>query len=271
MPIFLQPNDLYRIIQRELPPDDVYPDSGDPTRFYSTADSFATARVLSDYYGIQQQTYNNYFPVSATGANNRLSDHEITYFGYNLSASLSIAQRLALLLAQIRRQVAPTPWDILTLALTFVPVGVSIGIAPYNDLGDAQNWQLGVSLLGINTNLSYNDSDPVEGPKNAFGYEVRIFDYTLTPEQYTALDLALTKQEPARSFHVIRQNLNRIAMGFIYPDPNATQYDLVTVAQVDPLSKITGYTGWSYNKITNFLVDEMGDYITDENGNLIEV
>lgn len=272
MPLFLSRYELYRIIQRELPPDDVYPDSGTPSGFFSTSDSDATAAVLSDYYRAQKQTYDNYFAISATGSIGRLPDHEITWFGYNLDSTIySEAQRLGLVLTQIRRQPAPTLWNILTLALTFVPQGVVIGIAAYNDQGDAADWQLGVSLLGINTNLAYGDSNSIQAALNAFGYEVRIFGYTLTAQEYTALNLALLAQEPARSYHVIRQNLNLSSYGLIYQTKNINAYSLINVAYVDPTSLITGYTGYSDvdNNPQIALTDQSGNILITQGGDTL--
>lgn len=277
MPLFLQKSDIYRIVQRELPKGDVYPDSGSPSAFFSTMDSFATASVIGDYYsGAQQQTYNNYFAISSTGNNGRLSDHEITWFGYNLDASVNtVAQRLALVLAQIRKQPAPTLWNILILALTFVPPGVAVGIATYQPGGDAQSWKLDNGLLdntSVNksTRLGYSSWDPNTLNYRAFAYEVRIFGYTLTALQYTQLVNALNAQGPARSTFVIRQNLNLATYGYIYQEANVNAYSLVTVAYVDPTSVTTGYTGWVMtDQMEQFqFTDQSGNVFTDQSGDI---
>jgi hypothetical protein len=243
MPLFLGAQDLYRILQRELPPDDVYPDSGSPSAFFATSDNFAIAKVLSDYYtGPQQQTYNNEFAITATGANGRLSDHEIMWLGAPLDQTqYTVAERLALVLAQIRFQPAPTLWNILTLALTFVPPGVRVGIVPY------------YSAM-------------------PFVYNVRIYEYTMTPQALIALTIALTAAGPARSPFVISQNVNLATYNLNWYLPNASQASLVQNAYVDPSgSPITGYTGVvDFNTNESFeITDQQGNILTDQMGNAI--
>ena len=82
---FLSRDEVYRLLQRELP-EGVYPD-GAPSSYYSTADIDSVASVASTGYANLQRIYDNYWPQSA---DEFLSTWEITVFAKNLSASLTL-------------------------------------------------------------------------------------------------------------------------------------------------------------------------------------
>jgi hypothetical protein len=108
------------------------------------------------------------------------------------------------------------------------------------------HWRLGVDELGVETFLSdiaYTDIAAFQA--EAFQYSVLIFNKgqpQLSPDTIAALDSDLSKNEPARSAHVIQQNLDITTSGLDTVVPNLTQADDVDCAEVDPTST-TGYTG----------------------------
>lgn len=223
MPTYLTQEDVYRVLQRELPPDDVYPD-GDPSGFFSTADQFSLAKVVADAYANQQSIYTNYFPTEAV---ERLSDHEIAFFGYSLDQTLTIDERRARLLSKIRTRRRTTQADILAEVYTILDPSILVEIVPWG-CGCA-GWVLDVSLLDISTILNEFNGLERTGPDlcsldaadfglteeeflrlraEAYTYEVRIYGYTLTAEQRQAIDTALNAAEPVRSFHIIVDGLD---------------------------------------------------------------
>jgi len=223
MPIFLQAQDVYRIIQRELPPDDVYPD-GAPDAFYSTSDSFATAKIIADYYSVLQNTYENNYPNTAV---DRLADFEFLYFGYTLDASLSVDERRSRLLAKIRTQRRTTSADLLAAVYTVIDPSILAEIVPWGC--GCNGWVLDVSQLEISTILNeFNGLERV-GPNlcqldaadygftqqqfedlqaQAYTYEVRIYGYTLSETERFNLDQTLLQAEDARDLHIIVDGLN---------------------------------------------------------------
>ena len=223
MPIFLTKDQIYRIIQRELPPQNVYPD-GPASAFYSTADSYATAKIIGDSYDNLQNIYDNYFPQYAT---DRQGDWEDLILGKKLDASLSLQERRNRVISKIRSVRRTTPADILATVYTIIDSSILVEIAEWN-CGCA-GWVLDVSLLDISTILNgFNNLNRV-GPDlctleaadygltpeefanyqaEAYTYEVRIYGYTLTTEQRSDLDAALLQAEPARSVHIILDGLD---------------------------------------------------------------
>lgn len=223
MPIFLAQQDIYRLLQRENPPDDVYPD-GPATAFFSTADTWAVAGRIADAYGSLQTIYTEYSPISASAT---LPDHEMAYFGYNLDASLTINQRRTRLLAKVRARPRTTPADMLNVVYTVLDPSVLVEIVEWGN-GQA-GWMLDVSELEISTILNGFDQVQRTGPNlcqlgpsdyglspsdfanmqaEAYTYEVRIYGYTLTSVQRAQIDTALNAAEPARSQHLIVDGLN---------------------------------------------------------------
>lgn len=223
MPIFLSAQDVYRVIQRELPPVDVYPD-GPATAFFSTADSMATAMVIRDYYGVQKNTYQNNYPISAV---DRLPDFENLYLGYVQDSTLTTDQRRARLLSKIRTLRRTTADDMLAVVYTILDPSVQVEIAPWGC--GCQGWVLDVSQLDITTILNEFNGLEKTGPNlcqldaadyglspaafarlqaQAYTYSVLIYGYTLSATERAELDSALSSAEPADSQHIILDGLN---------------------------------------------------------------
>jgi hypothetical protein len=148
--LFLDRFTLYRIIQRELPPN-AYPD-GAPNAYYSTADSFATAQAIEDLYTAASGTYEEMFPATST---RRIDDWVKSVFGQLFDATVTTSEKQARVLAKMQKIGSLSNWAILTLALGYVPPGTYIQIYhPCGPMGDRNGWQLGVSTLGYNTYLA---------------------------------------------------------------------------------------------------------------------
>lgn len=223
MALFLSQNDVYRMLQRELP-EDVYPD-GAASAFYSTSDMGAVAGVVADAYANAQTIHSNYWPQSAV---DRLADWEITAFGYNLDASLSVAQRQSQVTEQIRTRKGIRKSDMLGIVLGILGSGVEVEIIGWGDKTGA--WVLGESELGSSTFLGGSiPRNSVYGANvwqlgwahfgiteaqwrqlqaDAYTYEVRIYGYTLTAKQRKQIDQALSIFEAARDQHIITDGLD---------------------------------------------------------------
>jgi hypothetical protein len=76
----------------------------------------------------------------------------------------------------------------------------------------------------------------------AYGYELRVFEYTLPDNDYFRLNRDLTRNEPARSSHIIRQNQSLAAYNLIYPVSEVDQFSGVDTITRDSSSS-TGYSG----------------------------
>lgn len=223
MPIFLTQDQVYRLLQREMPPGDVYPD-GPATAYFSTADQFAFAGRVGDAYANLAKIYRNYSPVSA---DTNLSDHEFLNFGYTLDSSLSLEERRARVLAKIRLRRRTTPTDLLLTVYTILNSNILVEIVEWGT--GTQGWMLDVSQLDIDTILNEFNGLERTGPNlcqldaadygmtqdeftrlqnQAYTYEVRIYGYTLTADERARLDQVLNEAEPARSRHIIVDGLD---------------------------------------------------------------
>ena len=222
MPKFLSREEVYRILQRELPPN-VYPD-GAPSGFYSTADMDSVADVAATGYANLERIYDNIFPQSA---DERLNDWEITAFGKLLEANLSLEERRDRVITKIRARKGITKRDMEEAVLSIIGSDKLMEIIEWGCRDGG--WQLDESQLDINTFLNGQnlvdvtgsmicEADPSEYGKteeewlemreDAYTYEVRIYLYTLTAAERQAIDEALSAAEPARSKHVITDGLN---------------------------------------------------------------
>ncbi len=225
MALFLTQATLYRVLQRELP-EDVYPDSGRPEEFWSTASVAAKAEVLAQLYADLETVYDNYWPQTANEEGIAL--HEIAYYGV-LSTDLTLEQRRDRILAKMRALPSLSIPDLTDLVESELPPGTLVRLVPYNaDLEGSMEggtWYLGVSELGVDTYLGAYGSHAfppgtdvcemdgseigltptewLEYRANAYTYEVQIWDYTPTADELAAIELALTPAEPARSTHVV--------------------------------------------------------------------
>ncbi len=222
MPTFLSKDQIYRMLQRELP-EGLYPD-GPASAFYSTADMGAVAKIVSTGYSNLQRIYDNFFP---NYADERQADWEDLVFNKQLDSSLTLQQRRDAVLARIRTQRRTTPADIRQVVFTVVPTGTQVEVIEWGCAG--WGWILDESLLDISTHLYTDSRLGLTGPglcskvaadfglseadyllmrEEAYTYEVRIYNYTLTADQRAELDAALLDSEPARSRHIISDGLD---------------------------------------------------------------
>lgn len=217
---FLSREEVYRILQRELP-EGVYPD-GAPSTYYSTADMDSVADVAATGYTNLQRIYDNYWPQLT---DERVSDWEILVFGKNLAASLTLQQRRDKILGFIRNPRGMTIPDMVAVVKGVIGQDKLVEVA--NEGCDEGGWVLDVSELDISTYL--NGASLVDmvgadlcelGPSDfgvtqdywdiaqeeAYTYIVYIYGYVLTDAEREEIEEQLNATEPARSQHVIMDN-----------------------------------------------------------------
>jgi Uncharacterised protein conserved in bacteria (DUF2313) len=233
MAIFLQAQDAYRLIQRELP-EGVYAD-GNPSAFYTTASVYAKAVQIAKAYENLENIYINMFPQDA---DERLVDWEIKAFGYELDASLTLAERRQAVVDKLRQHPGINRLAISDIVLTALGPNIQFAIIDWNCMGGGGGpgvWILDESQLDINTYLGsarmsaitsfthpgadFCTTDPLSEfgitpeewalyQEQAYTYEVLIFSVTLTADQRSRLDTLLTEGEPARSTHIITDGVD---------------------------------------------------------------
>lgn len=219
MAYFLSANDLYRVLQRELPPDNVYPD-GEPSQFFSTADQYSVATVLAEAYVNLQDIYLNFFPETTA---TKLVDWEIKIFGTGGDSTLTNQQRIDRILAKIRSRQGIREQDMIDVVHTVIDPSILVEIGEWGC--ESGGWHIGESMLAIETYLNEARMLDYTGPticcpphtapanladmqEQAYTYSVLIYGYTLTATQRAQIDAALDVAEPARSQHVIYDGLN---------------------------------------------------------------
>lgn len=278
MPYFPKQNDIYRVLQRELP-EGVYLD-GAATAGYSTADMYATALTVANVYAALNIIYLNEFPQTA---DEYIDEWEIKLFGSAINSMQTLDNRRAALLRKIRAIPSITLWQILTTVVSYLPMGVYAQVVSLGcSAGGGGGWVLGVSHLSSETILGWADSVTLNNPNNldlcdlvsgsgwrlgasqldistilsgpnsyqnisqvqakAYTYEVRIFEYALTGAPLQAMLLAITAQEPARSAHIVRQNQSLAQYALTVPVSNVNQQSGVNCITVDA-TQTTGYSG----------------------------
>lgn len=223
MPKFLNRAELYRMLQRELPRD-LQPD-GAPSAFFSNASLDAKAKVLETCYLQDSAIYDNIFPASATDL---INDWEITIFNQLSPADLTLEERRAKLLEQIRSQKRIRKVDIEDTIR--VSLGATADFQVIEFCGASGSWIIGVSLLGDSTFLGLHslvaytgnnlncalvngsfpevtEEEEEEMRAQAFSYEVRIYNQVLTLLERDTLEADLLFAEPARSGHTITDGL----------------------------------------------------------------
>lgn len=276
MPKFLSRDEIYRILQRELP-EDLYAD-GPATGFYTTADMASVADVVATGYGNLQRIYDNYFPQTTDEFIDKWA--EKMFIGKSFDPSVTLQQKRDAVIAKIRKQPTITLWEVLTLVASYIPEGKYAQVAAYN-CGSASSWVLDQSELDVDTRLGFNfqfqdltidmsqwcqtisnrgwtlDIDALDETTeldligyeelifpqlDAYGYEVRIFDYAVTGTQYAQMVKQIHETEPARSVSVIFQNLNLLDYGLVNDVGAVDQFSLVDCITRDA-SLSTGYRG----------------------------
>lgn len=222
MPKFLTRTEIFRLLQRELPPG-VYPD-GDEDSSYSTADMASVAAVAASAYANLERIYENYWPQTAV---ENIADWEFAAFGSVKNAGLTIEERQDRVTQQIRTRKGLTPKDMKDTVLSVIGTDKDVEIAEHGQ--STGGWMLGESQLGISTILNLTDllratgenidsMDPsdfglteeewLEMRKDAYTYEVLIYDYTLTEEERAEIEAKLDIAEPGRSNRIITDGLD---------------------------------------------------------------
>lgn len=276
MPKFLSRNELYRLLQRELP-EGVYAD-GTENLYYTTADMASIADCASTAYYYAERIYDNYFPQYADEYIDKWIDK--VFVGKSFDSAVTLQQKRDAIIAKIRKQPTITLWEVLTIVSSYVPEGTYVQIAAYN-CGSASDWKLDVSELDVNTRLAFNflyrdlnipmsnwcqsisnrgwtlDVDQLDFTTdldlygyeevifpqlNAYGYEVRIFGYSLTGTQLQQMRNQIYESDPARSVGRIFQNLSLTDYGLVTDVGAVNQFNLVDCITRDS-SLSTGYRG----------------------------
>lgn len=237
MAIFLSREELYRLIQRELP-EFAYPDAGAPSTYWSTADSDATAAVLaapSGLYGAMKIAYDDQWPQTCGVA--RLSAWEEKVFGAVATSGATPEQRRDAILTKLRTKNGITAADIAGQVLTVIGSDKTVQLMPWGcGCADGSSssgcvvgaWFIGVAELGVNTylgafgqflvtgslaceanpaNFGLTPQQWTEIQMNAYGYTLRIYDYVPTVDELYQLEVLLTAIEPARSDHTIESGI----------------------------------------------------------------
>jgi len=225
MALFLTQQTLYRVIQRELP-EDVYPDSGRPADFLSTAESWAQAKAFESFYGKLEENYDNQWPQTADASG--IEQLELAHFG-RLSTGLSLEERAARLLRKYRELPSLSQADLTVIVERELPDGTPVELVGWNtDIGGG-SWHLGVSELGVTTiiggsgahayplgtdlclqdgsDVGLSAQDWTEYRENAYTYEVRIYEYTPTAAELEAIEQVLNLSEAARDRHITMTNV----------------------------------------------------------------
>lgn len=274
MPKFLDQNEVYRILQRELP-EDVYAD-GPPSAFFTTADMYATASGIASLYTRMGRVYENFWPSTA---DELIDQWEVFVFG-SVQSGLSLAERRNRVINQLKSQPTLALWEMLTAVANFVPPGTFVQVVEFNCKDSAYGWKLGVSRLGSETALgwgytkigpdgadlcafvigdgwrlgnsqlgsgtrlggSISYKDLSEAQLRAYGYEVRIFGYTLSASERVNLSLLMKRKEPARSAGLIRDGLSLTDYNLTVAVANVDQFDGIDCVAVDA-TQTTGYAG----------------------------
>lgn len=272
---FLNREELYRVVQRELP-EFAYPD-GPPAAFFSTADSDATADVAATAYGKLERIYQNYFPQTT---DERVGDWiKKMFVGVSFDTGVTLQDKRDRIIAKVRKQPTIALWEVLKILASYAPEGKYVQIS--ENCGASGSWELGASMLGVTTILGYDHkfadlgisvddwcdlvsstrwvlgsselgvdtllADPdylsiIEPQLNAYGYEVRMFEFSVTGTSYDQLIRNLNETEPARSVHIVRQNLSPSDYGLVNPVTDVDEFSLVNCIKIDPTSQ-TGYSG----------------------------
>lgn len=274
MPIFLTRQQLYRLLQRELP-EGVYPD-GAPSAFFSTADMDSVAGAVATAYANLSRVHENNFPQTADERINEWVDK--VFVGVSFDPSVTLQDLRDRVIGKIRKQPRINLWEVLTLVASYVPAGTYVQVA--EGCGASGEWVLGESLLGVSTflgpdktwgELGFSDSYCDElaalgwrlgdarfgdttllagayGPDlyarqfQSYGYEIRIFGYEVTGTSYAQMVQQLNATEPARSPHLIKQNQSLAAYGLTFPVQDVDFESGVNCITIDNTSQ-TGYSG----------------------------
>lgn len=146
---FLTRDQIYRLLQRELP-EDVYPD-GQASAFFSTADMASIADVAATGYYNLSRIYDNYFPQYADEYINKWL--EKMFVGRSFDPGLSLQELRDRVVAKVRKQPQINLWEVLKVLAGYVPAGTYVQIL--ENQSAQGGWILGESRLGIDTFLNF--------------------------------------------------------------------------------------------------------------------
>lgn len=222
MPKFLAREEIYRILQRELP-EDVYSD-GAPSAFFTTSDMDSVAKVIETQYTNLSRIYANYFPQTA---DEYILKWELKVFGKLLPAGLTLQERIDSILTRMRSKTSMSTPSMKAIVLSVIGSDKDVEIVSLQ--GKTYGWILDVSQLDINTYLNAWSGLEATGPTlckdspskygltqaqwddmryYAYNYQVRIYSYTLSADERAQINEQLNIYEPARSLHIILDGLD---------------------------------------------------------------
>lgn len=149
MPLFLSRDQLYRLLQRELP-EGVYPD-GPASAYYSTADMSAIAGLLETAYTNLSDIYDNYFPQFAV---DKLADWEVKVFGAPSNSLKSVAERQQEVLDHIRAENSIS-YD--SIFAQLVNIFARADLIEEDNTVVTPDWLLDFNELEVDTYLGFRD------------------------------------------------------------------------------------------------------------------
>ena len=222
MSYFPTADELYTIIQTASIP---FADpNGDPSKYYILASKYAFIECVSDLYQQLKYIYENNYPQTVNDVDKILKWEQMV-FGFTLADNLTLSERIDRVLTKIRNPTNFTIPDLIALVKAIIGSDKDVRIIEWNN--DGGTWVLDESELGVDTYLGgYNpanllnydcsktaadygltEEEFLEIKTQAYTYEVQIYGYTLTDLERSYIDRLLKDNEPARSLHVITDNL----------------------------------------------------------------
>lgn len=215
MPKFLTQEELYALLQRELP-EGVYPE-GAPALSYSGSELDSVAKVMATQYQAASAIWYNLFPQSVS---DQIDEWEIKVFGSLSTTTTVLADRIAAILSHLRSQANLSVWDMLIAVSSIVP-NVWVEIVERWSLANFTSWDCRGDLADqvwgpdwvagdpapfgcvVEQYIRDSQSELVALRDRAFRYYVVVYSLDLTDAQKAALEEFLTAKEPARSAHTI--------------------------------------------------------------------
>lgn len=251
MPTYLTQEQIYRLIQREMP-EDLYAD-GAESDYVTTADLSSVAKCLASTYTTMQTISLNHFPQTA---DEKIADWEVTCFEKIHTGAITLAERQAKILSFLRAENNVSYWTILTSIIALVPAGIVVEVRPRTYVGDPVT----ADLKGVNSDLVWapgwvsgdpapagvtvtddirnNYSDLLAVRTQAYRYNVIVWGGSISTELQTIIDDTLTQIEPARCAHDLSFYAGALPAGTIEVDVYNAEYS--KAAYADPTSN-TGY------------------------------
>jgi hypothetical protein len=248
---FLTRQQLYRLLQRELP-EDLYAD-GAPSQYVSTAEMDSVAGVLASAYQTMERVYQNVFVISA---DEKLNEFENAYFAESTSG-LKREERIARILAKIRSTDDISHWQLLTTVGTLL-AGTWVEVLQRHVRNDETTAMLRGERLDEVWGPGWSSGDPFPGGvtgfeelrssqptllalrDKAFTYDVLIYSRSINSEVLSLLEKTLREQEPARAAHTVTL-LDPALLDFTDAAPNPTRFsDVSSLFFIGPTQETPG-------------------------------